>query len=303
MTTSGTPAQKTSQNILLVALVAALILLLIYTYIDLAGYMDAPWLKTLPDPWNDNAVYLIIIAAALSASCLGFTLTRQFKASEPQRPIWLFFASGWTCWLLGEVSGYIYRQLYPTLPYLTITDAFWAAGYIFLGLSLFYQYVAIYLRGNIYASLKRSHLWIFYLYAGLVLLVALVVTVLIRQAGFARDMVWMATYLLIFYPLCDLGEGLAAMWFSFLFRRGPLSLPWLGLLAFAVSDGISSWYWMGGSGLLSPQMDIWISLCTDVLYICGYLVAALGCLSVILTLKSEPASHKASPPARYSIGS
>jgi len=76
-----------------------------------------------------------------------------------------------------------------------------------------------------------------------------------------------------------------ALWFGYIFRRGVLGRPWLGLLIFAISDGISSWYWLGGSNLLSPLADSWLSLFTDVLYIGGYLCTAIACLSIFLVLR------------------
>jgi hypothetical protein len=298
------PTSPNSENrifprrVMRTALVIALGLLAVYIYLDLAGYLNLPWMRTFPAPWNDNIVYILIILAANAASVLGFLLTQQFTVQEPQRRIWFFFASGLGFWVLGEISSFFYNQIYSVLPDLTLTDLFWTVGYICFGLSLYYQYILIYIRGNIYRPIKRTRLPFFFLIVLLVLVVTLVVTILVRQASPQNDEVWYSTYLFVLYPICDLVEGLAALWFAFLFRRGLLGRPWFGLLAFAVSDGISTWYWMGGSKLLNLQSDTWLSLFTDVLYIGGYLLAAWGCLSIFFMLKYgySPQSAKASNP-------
>jgi len=123
MPASSPPEHKTPPRLVLpISLGLSLAILGIYSYLDLAGYLDVAWLKMLPDPWNDNVIYLLIILAAIPAAGLGFLLMRQFKVHEPQRRIWLSFACGWACWVLGEISGYIYHQIDQTLPDLTFSD-------------------------------------------------------------------------------------------------------------------------------------------------------------------------------------
>jgi hypothetical protein len=261
-----------------------LALLLVYTYFDLASYLDSGWLKALPQPWADNVIYCLIILAAIPAAGMGLLLARMFKPHEPQRRIWLFFSLGWTCWVLGEISGFLLRQIYSTLPDITISDLFWSAGYIFFGLSIYYQYLLLYVRGNIYGGVRQARLG-FIAAIGHVLLIPLIITAFLRQAGFDSQAVWASTYLNILYPTCDLIVGIAALWYSFIFRRGVLGRPWLGLLAFAVSDGISGWYWIGGYKLLTPSSDTTLSVMTDILYIGGYIFTALACLSLYLLIK------------------
>ena len=273
------------RRVMLISVIIALIILIFYIALDQASYFTNSWIKPLPTPWNDNVIYCLIILVAIPASGIGFLLSRQFKPHEPQHQIWVFFALGWACWMLGEISAYIYTQIYSTLPDITFSDLFWIAGYIFFGLSLFLQYALIYLRWSIEVRKKRTYLINFSLFVVLVMLLTLILTILLRQAGFDQGSRWFYTYLNIFYPLCDLAEGALALWFGYLFRRGILGRPWLGLLVFAVSDGISSWYWLGGNKLVTPLTDSWLSLFTDILYIGGYLLTALACLSIFLVLR------------------
>jgi hypothetical protein len=273
------------RRIFMIGMIIALVMMVFYIYLDQAGYFSIFWMRPLPAPWNDNVIYCLIILAAIPASGLGFLLSRQFKPEEPQRQIWAFFAWGWACWVLGEISSFIYSQIYATLPDITLSDLFWTAGYIFFGLSLYFQYALVYVRWSIDVRKKKKHLNSFFLVIMHALVFSLILTILLRQAGFDQEAVWFSTYLNIFYPICDLAAGAMALWFSYLFRRGILGRPWLGLLAFAVSDGISSWYWLGGYKLLTPDADSWLSLFTDILYISGYLITALACLSIFLVLR------------------
>ncbi len=298
--------RKTAPALLTAWWVVNVIFFALFTYLDLAGYWQLPY--TLPHPWNDYIIYILIILAASSAAVLGFLLTQQFKITEPQFRIWLFFSIGLSCWLLGELSGFIYRQVYVTLPDLTVTDLFWTAGYFFFGLSLYYQYILIYVRGNIQKPIRQTHLPLFGFIAAIILFGTLVITLLAHPAGMEMDANLFSRYMLFFYPICDLAEGITALWFAFIFRRGILGRPWIGLLLFALSDGISSWYWMGGASTLNPVSDNVISLISDVLYIGGYLAAAAGCLSIFLMIKfsfrprknqadKSPSPHNALPGA------
>jgi hypothetical protein len=273
------------RRVMLISVIIALIVLIFYIALDQASYFDNSWIKPLPTPWNDNVIYCLIILAAIPASGIGFLLSRQFKPHEPQRQIWTFFAWGWACWVLGEISGLIYTQIYATLPDITLSDLFWTAGYIFFGLSLYLQYALIYIRWSINIRKRKIYIIYFFLIVVIAMLFSSILTLLLRQAGFDQGSKWFSTFLNIFYPICDLAEGAMALWFSFLFRRGVLGRPWLGLLVFAVSDGISSWYWLGGNMLVTPQVDSWLSLFTDILYIGGYLLTALACLSIFLVLR------------------
>ncbi len=293
MTGSQPPENKRSpQQVMQVSLILALIVMLVYVYLDLASYLDVDWLRSIPEPWNIDIIYILIILTAVPAAGIGFLLARRFKPQEPQRRIWSYFALGWTSWLLGEICGFIYRRFYETLPDVTLSDLFWIAGYIFFGFCLYHQYVLIYLRGNIYARRKLPPQVSFSIALFVIFLLPAIATIFLRQAGIGTDTIWLGTYLLILYPLCDLLAGLAAIWFFYLFRRGVLGIPWLGLLFFALSDGISSWYWMGGSNLLVPWSDTTLSMITDILYIGGYMIAALGCLSIYLKRKSGASGPK-----------
>jgi hypothetical protein len=63
------------------------------------------------------------------------------------------------------------------------------------------------------------------------------------------------------------------------------------LLAFAISDGITSWYYLGGSALLSEQSDAVLSLITDVLYFGAYVLFAFAGLGQYLLLCYGPPAN------------
>ena len=68
------------------------------------------------------------------------------------------------------------------------------------------------------------------IYYVLVIAVVLLATLGLTQwalaAGLGEGMSWFALYLAVFYPVCDLVVGLAALWLAFLFGRGAWGRPW-----------------------------------------------------------------------------
>jgi hypothetical protein len=85
-------------------------------------------------------------------------------------------------------------------------------------------------------------------------------------------------YLAVFYPVCDLLQGAAALWLSVLFGRGRWGRPWWALICFAIADTITTWFWLGGGANLPEGMQKLLYLFSDTFYIGGYLLVALAFL-------------------------
>ena len=235
--------------------------------------------KQLPIPysdyWNDKATDVFLLVPALAAALLGARLTRHFKSSEPPHRIWLTFTLGWWAWVGGELLGFVYDYYYwyTDFPEFTFIDVFWLAGYVFFGLSLYYQFRLIY-------SYKHgSKLSLFFSFIAIGLLLTLGLTQLALAAGLGEDTSWAALYLAVIYPVFDLVEGAAALWLFFLFGRGYLGRPWWGLIAFAVADGINIFFWIGGYNWMPEQTYLLLDLFSTVVYMAGYLVTALAFLA------------------------
>lgn len=224
--------------------------------------------------WNDKVADFLIIVASLGAALAGTKVARSFEFQEAPWRIWWSFAIGLWCWLAGELSGLVYDAIYweSGYPSLTLIDLFWILGYMWLGLSLYYQYRLIYGRQN-----KRGTRY----YAGLIVL-ALLLTALLTNvaasAGLAEGYPWLILFITILYPVFDLTEGAGAIWLSLLFGRGHWSRPWWGLILFALADSINSFYWLGGYSWLSPVVQTIFNVITNLAYPAGYLVAGLALL-------------------------
>lgn len=236
------------------------------------------------DVWNYNVIYFLDLFASLAAAGFGTLLTLQFARREPPRRVWMAFILGWWAWALGELLWIIYGFLVPEFPDFSVMDVCWLIGYFFFGLSIYYQQRLI--------AGKKSKSFRYFLIVGLVLLVGVGLTFLAQRTGLGKGIRWFFLYLSILYPVCDIAEGGFALRLSLLFGRGRLGRPWWGLIAFAVADTINIFFWMGGTQWLSDQAVNYLYLFSDVCYICGYMIVALGFLSILLLQQGKPAEKQ-----------
>jgi hypothetical protein len=212
------PILKHSRRVWKWAIVAGIILAAfgwIYYYEPLAF---------ISDYWNDKASDVLTLIAALAAAMLATRLSRHFKPSEPPHRIWFTFALGWWAWVAGELLGFVYDYYYWSTanPEFTFMDLCWLLGYIFFGLSLFYQFRLIYRH----KEGTKTFLYISFIALGL--LVTFGLTQLALAAGLGEGSGWFGVYLSILYPVFDLFVGFAALWLFFLFGRGYLRTPVVG---------------------------------------------------------------------------
>jgi hypothetical protein len=245
-------------------------------------YMGLYWWEPLAQPWNDWAIYLLILAAALLAAVIGTAVWRQFPAGDPPRRVWGFFALGLWAFTLGELVWLAMRPFYEEFPDVSAFDVCWVAAYAFFILSLYFQHRLIYSAGERGAWRWLAVIWV------LLIGVTLVLTLAAYRAGWAQDWTPLGAFLAILYPVGDAVIVLASLNLSRLFGRGLWGRAWWGLLAFAISDGITSWYYLGGSALLTEQSDALLSLFTDTLYFGAYVLLAFAGLSQYLLLRHGP---------------
>lgn len=251
--------------------------------IMLAVFIPVYYFEPFSTRLNENIVYFLDLFAALAAAGYGTLLTLQFAPGEPPRRVWMTFTLGWWAWTLGEVLWIIYSFFLPEFPDFTAMDVCWLTGYFFFGLSIFYQQRLI-------AGKKRES-YRYYVVVATVLLAGVGLTFLAQRAGLGEGVAWFILYLSILYPVSDLAEGGFAVRLSLLFGRGRLGRPWWGLIAFAVADAINIFFWMGGTEWLSEKTVNYLYLLSDVCYICGYMIVALGFLSILLLLQGKPAEQ------------
>ncbi|MBV6395607.1 MAG: hypothetical protein HFACDABA_01185 [Anaerolineales bacterium] len=224
---------------------------------------------------NDKITDTFILIPAIVAATLGIQLTRQFKPAEPPYRIWLTFSIGWWFWVGGELLGYLYDYFYwyTEYPEFTWIDACWVLGYIFFGLSLYYQFRLLYF--------KRPRSLQYLGFIALAGLIALGLTQWALQAGLGEGYSTPVVYLSVLYPVFDIFEGGAALWLFFLFGRGYLGRPWWGLISFAVADSINIYSWMGGFDNTPEKIYYAFDLVSAVTYMAGYVITALAFASAL----------------------
>ena len=124
-------------------------MLVVYSWV----YHFSP-LSSFSDFWNNKVLDILTLIPAVTAAYLGTRLTRQFERSEPPYRVWLAFTIGWWCWVGAELLGFVYDAIYWETgnPELTFMDLFWSLGYVFIGLSLYYQFRLIYNRKSDHKS-------------------------------------------------------------------------------------------------------------------------------------------------------
>jgi hypothetical protein len=260
-----------SNRYLWLALAGAGVIVAVYIYL----YVGQP----LPGSWNETLEFFLTALVALSSAVTATLIWRHFpEADRGLRRVWGTFALGFWLWTLAEIIffGYALANIAP--PLLTVGDAFWLVGYIFVGGALVYQYRLVYRpsrarEGGIALGLTAA-----------AVIISLGVTALM-QAIFPSEESWLAAFVSILYPFLDLAVGLAALWLVYAFGGRLWSRPWLGLFVFAIADVVYAWL------VATGVYDNWVSagnplgLVADVLYLCAYLVAAIACLSQLLVLR------------------
>lgn len=270
------PIRRQSRRARAWAIVAGIFLVL-YTAVF---WFQPSTLLSIPlaEYWDDKIGDVIVLLASISAVRFSLKMARNFERNERPRQIWSFFTAGLGFWLGGEALGFLFDYLYwyrtfpeYTVPEFTLMDVCWILGYIFFGLSLYQQFQSI------YSSRDKSHrIYLYSLYVLLIFLVAFGLTNIAHNTGLGGDISRGGIYLAILYPVFDLFQGVAALWFFFLFGRGWLGRPWWGLLAFALADAIGTFDWMGGFRNISDAAYAYWYTLSAVSYLAGYVIIALA---------------------------
>jgi hypothetical protein len=230
--------------------------------------------------WNDKLIDILVFMPAVGAAMAGTLLTRQFEKGEIPYHIWQALTIGLWFWVVGEIGGMVNDALYwDAYPDFSLVDIFWLTGYLFLGLSLYYQ-----LR-LVYGSKSRSRRRIYLGLVALALLVTAGLTNLAAKSGLGEGYAWIILFITVLYPVFDLTEGATAIWLSFLFGRGQWSRPWWGLILFALADSIDTFYWLGGYDFIPVVAQDILNFISMIAYPASYMVMGLTLLSNYFILR------------------
>ena len=160
----------------------------------------------------------VIAGAAVLVS--GLSLERYWRMSKGRFPvIWLYFTAGLLLWFIGEAvwAGYT-LILGEELPYPSVADVFWIAGYIPFFIAL-YLYVKLF--GN---TLNKKTIAISMVVTAtltILAVAALLIPALHAEEDLARLVMNFA------YPLLDLSLFSVAHIGVLIFLKGKLGRPWL----------------------------------------------------------------------------
>ncbi len=247
--------------------------------------------QPLPAPWNDTLLAgfttLVAIADAVAVTLIWRHFDRQ--GSGP-RAVWQNLAVAFWLWALAEAIINVYYALGLEQPPVTVADAFWLAGYVFLGAALVHQYALVFHHtrgrqlGTVAAVVAAA-------------LVSAVVITLILQQVVPNAMTWFETLVNVLYPIGDLTVGIAALVLVFAFGGGAWGRPWLALFIFAIADTL--YVWLELSGLYSSlnSAGSLLPLGFDTTYLIAYLVMGVMCYAQLQLLRhSGPAGEITEPP-------
>lgn len=208
-----------------------------------------------------NAFPPIIAGAAVIVS--GFSLERYWRRSKGRFSIiWLNFACGLFLWFLGEVIWAVYTLVLGVeLPYPSIADVFWVAGYIPF-------FIALYLYVKLFSAVLTRKTLLLSMIVIAALTIVVTATLFIYTFGRGEDLVTLA--LDFAYPLLDLSLFSAAYLGLIIFWKGKLGKSWLWICAFTMTNACA---------------DILFSYTTaQGTYYSGHILDALFCIAYLFTL-------------------
>jgi len=218
---------------------------------------------------------ITVVLFALAATILALLIWRSARKGMVLKVIWGSLALGLLLWTIGEVI-WAFDELIrgEELPYPSVADVVYVAGYIPL-------IVALYLR---YHSLRAapSRRWLLVTLGAFAILAALAVgfTIgpIVTYPEYDRPV---EQFLDALYPLGDLLVALGALLVVLVLSGGALSLPWAviaaGFVVQSIADLLFSYATWNEIYLSGTEAGInLVTALTDVPYYASYLIIAVG---------------------------
>lgn len=265
----GLSTKEISSHIRGAAKVAVLVYLAMYT----AVYIWAPF----SEDWNNIVTNSLLVGASAFVAVIATLIWNNFEYGEAPRDIWACFTIGLWLWVIAEQTWGFLNIAQGEVPE-GVADVFWVAAYFFFAAALLYQY-------RILAQPNKQELWKRVLF-GILLLLALYIPLYYALSSTEVDpQDWFGPIVNSFYPVADLLLGGIAIWLVIHFRGGAFSRPWLGLLAFCVTDLLYAWIEISGNYAWSVNANDLLTALFDIAYLGAYLILGLGLLSELVFLK------------------
>ena len=240
------------------------------------AYVLIYWYQPFSEFVNNFLSNFLSQLASLFAAVMATLIWSMYEKDDAPRRVWGNFAIGLWLWFAGDISwGYI--NLTQGEVNIGAPDVFWMVSYFFFGQALLTQY-KILAQPHPREVLKRVLIGILALLA----LIWLIYSFLLSTAEPMNNLDSLAN---AFYPAVDILLSVIALWLARHFAGGAFAHPWLGLLAFSISDLLYAWLDISGAYAWSLEQGNLLSTITDVAYFAAYLVLGLGVLSQWLFLK------------------
>lgn len=247
---------------------AALLMLTLYIVIY--------WYQPFSDLINNFLSNFFSQTASFIAAVLATLIWSYYESVDAPRRVWGNFAIGLWLWVAGEIVwGYI-NMTRGDVP-IGAPDIFWVTSYYFFGQALLSQYKIL--------TQPTSRQVIRQVLIGILALLVLIFLVYTFLLSTAEPMEKLDALVNAFYPAVDVLLSLMALWLARNFAGGIFARPWLGLLAFSISDFLYAWLELSGTYAWSVDQGNLLSTISDAAYFGAYLVLGLGVLSQWLFLK------------------
>ena len=218
---------------------------------------------------------LTVVASALAGVGLSFLLWRSFSRGEVLKKIWGSLTLGLLLWTIGEVI-WSYDQLLAGdhLPYPSLADIAWIAGYIAVAVGLLLRYRSLQMTPS--KGWRRAVLWVSVTLATVI--VAIVAVPIIATSGPVSFLEGMVNVL---YPMGDLAVAIGALLIALMLIGGALSVPWglvaAGCFCVAVSDLLYAFAVWHGTYQVDPAGGVnLLTFVVNVLYAASYLITDTG---------------------------
>jgi len=228
-----------------------------------AGYVFIYQVAPFEGSINDTVLNSLTALAALFAAIVSSVIFFHYQPEDHPRTVWLNLALGAWLWFLSEaIWGWI-NFISGESPPLSVADIGWVAGFIFFTIAIYHQYSLI------SPSWKNRTRNIIYGVWGFSLVAPLLVLSILHIYTFEN-------YVNYFYPIADLGVGIAGLLLVYFFRGGMLMRPWLGMVVFGISDFLYAWAEQTGVYAWSVANNNLLTLVIDSSYLAAYLILGMG---------------------------
>lgn len=242
----------------------------------LALYIVIYWYQPFSELINNFLSNFFSQAASLVAAVIATMIWSYYEKTDAPRHVWGNFATGLWLWVAGEIAwGYI-NMTRGDVP-IGVPDFFWMISYFFFGQALLAQY-KILVQPTPRVVIRQ--VWI-----GILALLILILLIYSFLLSTAEPMEKLDALVNAFYPAVDVLLSVIALWLARNFAGGVFARPWLGLLAFSISDLLYAWLELSGTYAWSLDQGNLLSTISDVAYFGAYLILGLGVLSQWLFLK------------------